>query len=267
MAHRSTDRNAVLPEGQNVGSMAINDLMLKMSVTFENTLDEKMKNLPTKDDIEFIKIQINDLVTQVDILKTENQCLKDEVSNLKMDKMVNNQRISLIEEQLKRRNIILRGLSDNTKAINEEVNKLFREKLKMADPILKSTKKIHSHKGKITVVAELESSEAVEEVLKRSKMLANTQIYLDRDLCTEKQQQKRVMIQLKRELVKLRNTHKVSVRDYKLKIGDKWFMWDKHYNLKSGSEDGNKVLKKLYKNDITNIELNYDKILSKINSQ
>lgn len=249
--------SALTAEEQNVGSISIIDLKKSMA----QILDEKMKILPTKEDIEYIKQHVHNIASQVIELKSENQHLKKEILKLKNDRDLDNKKISLIEEQLKRRN-------DKTTAINEEVETFLKKTLKMSGPILlKSTRKISTYKGKMTVVAEMDSSNAVEDVLKRSKMLAKTQFYMERDLSTEKQQQKKVMMLLRRNLLNKFKNHKVSVLNEKLRVADKWFKWDKNYNLVCGSLDGKKVQATMYNSGVENIELNYYTLLSEINNK
>lgn len=261
------DNSVVLPE-QNVGNIGLNDLMASVAIVLEKALDDKMKNLTTKEDMEFIKNQFHNITSQVDALKLENQYLKEEFLKLKTEREFEIQKLYQIEDQLKQRNIIIRGLTDKVSGINEEVENFLKNKLKMADPILlKSTRKVSAYEGKMTVIAEMDSSYAVEKVLRRGKMLAKTRIYIERDLNTEKQRQKKVMMQLKKDLLSMDRTHRVQVLNERLRIANKLFIWDKNSNLRCGSQDGKIVLETLYQNYALNIDLDFNNIWSKINNK
>lgn len=59
----------------NVGSMSANDLLQMMTTLLDKKFDEKLQNLPTKNDMLDLKEDINDVKTEVSRLSTENKRL------------------------------------------------------------------------------------------------------------------------------------------------------------------------------------------------
>ena len=91
--------------GSQVGNMSTNDLLSAMSAL----LDEKLKNLPTKNDFLEVKNSIDDIKNEVNRLTNENQALKDEVQHLMEVREIDNRRINQMEENMGRKKLIIRG--------------------------------------------------------------------------------------------------------------------------------------------------------------
>lgn len=121
---------------------------------------------------------------------------------------------------------------------------------------LLSTRKLYEMHGKIGVVAEFTSGDEVKAIFKNTKNLAGSKIIVERDLTTEKQQDKRVMLQLKKCIMEVSNE--------KMKIGAKWFLRNRNKNLVCGNQDVNFVLENLYGSGIKSVNLNYNDILSNL---
>lgn len=246
-----------------VGNMPIADLINKWSVI----LDEKMKKLPSKDDFEEIKTHMNDLLKQVEDLKVENQTLKDEIKKIKADKLNESKRLELVEEQQRRKNIIFNGVKlQKRKSLNDVITNICSTKLKLGNsPVVNSTRKLREHNGTCTVLAEMVSANIADEALRRRKLLRGSSIYMDRDLNMKKQQQKNVMITLKKDILSKDKTHRVSVVNEKLKIGNQYFSWNDRNILVCGNQNGHSVINNIYKN--IKLEVDYNKLLSKLSNK
>lgn len=86
----------------------------------------------------------------------------------------------------------------------------------------------------MTVIAEMQTEKMVEEVFKHTKNLAGSRISVEQELDRERLIQKKVMVELKRNILAVSQRHRVSVRNDKLKVGDKSFMWSKNRKLMCG---------------------------------
>lgn len=249
--------------GQLVGNMSVADLMRTWSSSMSVIFDDKMKNLPTKFDFEEISNHMRELFTQIEALKTENQTLKNEILKIKTEHVNEKRRYEQLEEKLRRKYVIFKGVKEQkSKTLNEIVKTICSTNLKMSHPVaVVSTRKLSAFKGNVTILAEMESEHIVDEVLKRSKLLKGTTIYVDRDLSKGKQQQRKAMISLKKEILSKDKTLKVSVINEKLKVDKQWFMWNEKKELVCGNQNAKLVLNNLYKNVI--LELDYLKLLSK----
>ncbi|XP_075157855.1 uncharacterized protein LOC142231120 [Haematobia irritans] len=112
-------------------------------------------------------------------------------------------RLQRIEDQLGKNKIIIKGI-ESQKALVGPVINLFREKLKLKiDQEIEMVKKIHEEGGKMTLLVELKTYGTVLDVLKKTKLLAGSNIFIERDLRGARLQRKKVMLQIKKELHKL----------------------------------------------------------------
>lgn len=248
-------------DGSPVGSMAVTDLMKLMSTL----MDEKLTNM--KQDVEEIKNNVSGLSLKLDEVKSENQLLKNEITQLREEREKDHQQIVYLQEHIKRNNLIFKGI-DTKSTLEDSVRDCCKNNLKISEEIvLLSTRKLYEKNGKVGVVAEFSSGEAVKDIFKNTKNLAGSKIIVERDLTTEKQQDKRVMLELKKRIKEVSSKHKIMVRNEKIKISDKWLMWNKNKILISGNQNGNVVLENLYGQAINSVNFNYHEILTKLNSK
>lgn len=105
-------------------NMEPNDLINLIKDTINNNLDEKMKSLPTKQDIEDIKTEITTVSTEIICLRRENASLKEEVTNLKRKMESQNKDINWLQNQVESRKVCIKGLTSTDQPINE-VRKVF----------------------------------------------------------------------------------------------------------------------------------------------
>ena len=67
------------PENSKTTSnMDPNDLVKLIKETINTNLDEKLKTLPTKSDLEDLRLEMVNFSTDINGLKSENQALKEE---------------------------------------------------------------------------------------------------------------------------------------------------------------------------------------------
>lgn len=167
------------------------------------------------------------LTEEVRELKTQNEFLMHEIELLKLERDKDLRRIAVLESQIKGKNLIFKGL-DSKKLANEAVNAVCSEVLKMTDKTgIKSTKKLFEKEGKMTVLVEFQSNDNVEDVLKKTPELKGTAIYIERDIDSEKQQNKVVLLQLKKEILAVSEKYRILVRDDRFNVNKKWLKWNK----------------------------------------
>ncbi|XP_037928913.1 uncharacterized protein LOC119663374, partial [Teleopsis dalmanni] len=111
---------------------------------------------------------------------------------------------------------------------------------------VRDTKVIFEKKNKVSVIAELETSEMAKDVLKNGKKLHGTPIYIEKDLSLTRQENKSALLQLKRDLEANRKTHKIYVKNDSINISGKWMHFDKNKKLKCKDGDAVEQLKQLY---------------------
>lgn len=234
-------------------------------------MSQKLSEL-TVDDLKAIMKETNveilaglaKLTDEVRELKTQNEFLMHEIELLKLEREKDRRRIAILESQIKGKNLIFKGL-DSKKSPNEAVKSICTDVLKMIDTTgIKSTKKIFEKEGKMTILVEFQANDNIEDVIKKTTELKGTGIYIERDLDAEKQQNKVVLLQLKKEILAASKKYRILVRDDRLKVNNKWLKFNKEKKLVCGKDDGVTVLKEFYGNEL-NIIINYDLLLNKLN--
>lgn len=229
-----------------VGDMAVGDLLSMMQTSMTTILEQKMANLATKSDIEDLTSKITAATAEMDEIRTENKNLKEEIKWLKEMRHEDSNNIKWLEYQVKNTKLIFKGLESNIPPI-ESVSKVCAENLKL-NPNIISSRKLFTRNGTQTVIAEFENESITSEILKATKNLAGTTISIDRDLNPRRQKNKRAMLMVRKQILSENKTYKVLVRDDKLLIKDKWFVWNGNNELVCGRQSGEEALKELYGN-------------------
>lgn len=224
-------------------------------------------NTAVKDATEQLVTALASLTTVVNSFVHESKEMQTAMNSMLQTNLMYQRRISTLEEQIstledqiKRKNIILKGIpsSSNTK---DAVEKVLREQLKLPAPMrIKSTRKLFDRNGKMGVIAELDDEYDVMEVFKSTRNLAGTRISIERDLNRRRQEFKKKLLVLRRNILGINNAHKIQVRDDKLKINGKIFQWNKEKVLVSGNTNGMDALISIFGNSIRNLDVNYENI-------
>ena len=87
-------------------------------------------------------------------------------------------------------------------------------------------------------VAEFNSENAVRDILRHTKNLQRTRISVEYDRNEDRQFNKKVMMELKNIILAKSKLHKVSVRNDKLRIENKWFQCNTNKVLCCGKSFG-----------------------------
>lgn len=249
-----------------VGSMGISELMMYMQGAMATVFDEKLKNLPTKDDLECLHSEIGKLNNIVNELADENALLKDELQQVKTEHAKLTQEMHHIVNASKRRSLIFRGL-DSSKQPATAVNTLCIEVMQIKNFKLAAARKIFEKNGEMAVVADLQSEEMVAEVFKNVKKLAKTTYSVERDISKERQLDKKVLLKIKKDLKSIDASLKIDVRDDKMKVGGKWFHFNSKKELCCGSFDGIQELKSLYKDNLDSYDFTFSKLAENLNKK
>ncbi|XP_075150772.1 uncharacterized protein LOC142224880 [Haematobia irritans] len=241
-------------------AMEPNELIRLIKDTINTNLDEKLKSLPSKADLEDVKNEITAVNTEIQQLRNENVILKEELMKFKKENNDYKRDIMWLQKQIKSNKLFIKGLSQSKNPI-EEVNKVFKQQLNI-EPNIKTVTKIFDRNGKMAVLVELENEIQIQEVFKHTKKLAGTTISIERDMMPMKQDHKNAFLGLKRKILAITNKHKIVVREDKMKVGDSWFKWGFGNVLECGKSDGIKELVKLYGDELKDINVNFDDLRS-----
>lgn len=116
----------------------------------------------------------------------------------------------------------------------------------------------------MTVIVEMETAISIQDVLKNTRKLAGTDVYIERDIIPKKQQMKKVSLLLKKKILAISKKHKIQIREDRMKIKDRWFNWNNDRKLVSGNAEGETELVKLYGEEIKAINLEFEKLLNEL---
>lgn len=225
----------------------LSDLLAAM-----NIMNQRLINMPTKNDIDDVKMDIaevksgiGNITTEVQRLKEENKALKDEVKQLRRDRDADKKEVNRLIEQSKRKNVIFKGLEkkDNMKLAVETV---CSEKLQINDAGVRAVRTIYERGGIVGVVAEMNSEDTVVTILKNTRKLAGTNISVERDLSDEKQLNKRALLLLRKNIMNYDPSLKISVRSDTLIIRNHRMYWSSNKVLLCGQQNAIEILREIY---------------------
>lgn len=245
-------------------NMQLNDIVSIIQGSIQTVLDEKLKNLSTKADIEEVKQTMQDCCSQVGHLKMENEALKEEVKILKFEHQKDHQELMRLVDKNKQKNVVFRGIEKNGD-LKENITKICAETMGIPDLVVKWVRKLYETDETVCGVAEFRTEEMANAVFNNAKKLKGTSVFVDKDLSDEKQQNKKVMLQLKTQLKSLNKDLKILVRNDRMRIDKKWLFWNKDKLLMCGSQNGKEFLKTIFNDKIDSINLCYMSLLNQKN--
>ena len=250
----------------SVGSMSANELMAIMKNSMASLLDDRLENLATKQDIHYVKNRVDSLTDKINLLVAENDTLKAEIKNLKDEKSEDRRRILFLENQIKRKNLIFKGVPTNSPPI-VAIKSIIDTKLNINIPIeIVATHKIFEKNRKMAVVVEFRSEQMAQEIVRNKKQLVGSAIFIEYDLNSERQEKKKLMLQLKNNILQLNKTKRITVFDDKLMIDNKSFVWGRQKQLMCENRKAEEMLREIYGTEL-NLNLKYDDILAATKSK
>lgn len=160
--------------------------------------------------------------------------------------------------------MIIKGL-EKCNNPTDAVKKLCNDTLQANNIQIASARTIFERNGKVGVAVEFQTEENVFSIFRNVKKIANTTITIERNLTSDKQLDKRVLLKLKKDLRNADREIKVLVRDDRIKIGDQWLSWNDQKELMCGNRSAKEVLQALYGDKLNLINFSYHDIISTFN--
>lgn len=254
--------SAKRPKSETSPVTSLNDVLYAIKA-MEQNFQGKLSNLATKDDVNDIKQQLGSVSQKMCELEEENKALKEEIKILKADREADRRELRNLSENIRNKNVVVKGL--NLEMANKDnLGTFLQEKLELPEAKVRETRIIFRGKNNVGVVAEFKCSKVASEVLKNSKKLAGSSVFIERDLCEEKRTRKRVLLQIKKTLSTIDRSKKVFVHNDSLNVCGKWMNFDSDNVLKCGGAPALGMLKDWYGDSLDLNNLNYDKILQNI---
>lgn len=211
--------------------------------------------------------KLNTVWNAMNVISEENKELKARIEIMSQEAERSRRHMLKLEDQVKRKNLIFKGVPSAETNLAQVANRVIKENLKVNTPVhVKSTKKIFDRNGSMGIVVELDDEEQVTEILRNTKNLAGTRISVEKDLNQERQEDKKAMLKMRRNILGIDNSRRVQVRDDRLKIENTTLTWNREKELVNGQEKGSAALERIYgKDKIQSLDLRYYNLLSNRN--
>lgn len=211
---------------------------LKMFIA--NLMDEKMGKLATKDDISAIGMQLNNL-------KVANAELNHKLEEVETRCVLLEKRIEMLSTIAKERNIIFTiptsqlMESDVQSKIKNLCSTLVDHELQ-----LPSVKKIFEGHGTSKYLLQLNTRDDVSDLLKNSKKLRNTGVFISKDYTKAAQIRRSVLFKYRKCIKFFDKNSKPLIKGFKLEVKDKVFVVNDANLLVCGEKNGETVLQELF---------------------
>lgn len=216
-------------KAKNIGDVNMDELLEKFENMLSRKLDEKLENVASKEDIIHFQEDLN-------ALREENEVLNEEIKKLKA-------KVEYLEQGQRRSNVLVEGLKGGRPDdIRNEFQKICKEMLRV-DVKIGFVKKINKNGSKCVV--ELPSPVDVGIVLRNSKNLKNTNIFIKRDYTKDERNQCYNLRKIK-NIVKTREENS-RVNGTALYVRDKKYYWSKDGDIIAANEEDCAFLENLLK--------------------
>lgn len=216
------------------------------SITTE--FDTRLKNIPSKQDID-------DLRTTMDLQKTENEEMRKNLMNLEGQ-------FERLDKKDRANKLIFSNIVCSNSGAVAAIYHVCNEALKI-DPQLISVKNAFVVKqlegGKTKILVEFAERNMISLIFKHVKNLNGRNISIGRDLTTEEQKTRKMLIDLKKVLLEINTQMKIFVSDISIKVGSNKF------TVKNGKLESRNTGMDVNKFFIDNYNLNMDEYLKKKN--
>lgn len=209
------------------------------------TFDQKMINLPSKDDFKHLECKIEALVNENISVKNEIKMLRIENDNLR-------KQMNIIDNKLRKNNVIVRGLVVEDGAnLKKSVEDIWQNVLKVDCCKINNVIPIGKIKENKQFLVQMDSGNSAINVLKKAKLLKGSGIFINQDLSAYSRNKRSKLHKLRKEIMRLNPTLKARLRDDYLLIGNVRFDWSDGNELIVGNVNGEEMLSKLVGADIS----------------
>ncbi|KAF6212279.1 hypothetical protein GE061_012801 [Apolygus lucorum] len=189
------------------------------------SIKENMQNLATKEDILTIQAEIN-------VLRIENEKNKIEIQNLKQEAKARDHKICILENEVRKNNIVLGGLATKSdRNLKTQVHEFFNDTLGFENgkPNIVAVRTLgkEGSTNNNNILVTLNSLEDKDAIFARAPALRNTGFWVSPDYTWEVRERRR-RLQIIKKIIMRAQGHNQSVRVVfdKLRVGHEEFTWD-----------------------------------------
>lgn len=228
---KGKDKNISNEMEAEVGKMCLKELLAEMSKLID------AKSLASKKGIEVIRIELKEI-------KEENLALKGEVECLKLEIRKRDDKIEMLENYTKRNNLLFKGLRSEKDAEKDTVMKICKEVLDVdISGMVQDVYCVGTNNSMVKV--EYENKKVVNEILRNTRKLRGTGLFIERDYAWRTRMKRRNLLLIKKELLQKNSKLRTQILGDTLFIEGRRYKWcEEEGGLKGCSEEDGKWLKR-----------------------
>lgn len=212
----------------------------------EKNIDVKLGTLASKDDLALYKEELQKVQENTEVVKNL-------VLNVQKGRESDKRRLEMLEREYRSKNLVFKGVSTNDNVNPREVlEDIINGKMGLT-PVIKAQKVYVLKRAaqSMVVMVRFYTEDDVRRVLEKTRMLAGTTIFIDRDMTEDERSTKQVLMRIRRIILsKLSDPDdkmvKIRVQTNCIRIAEYMFKWNGE-NLMCGKGSGNNILSQIYK--------------------
>lgn len=233
-------RQADQKMGEKIGNMSMDQLM----ECFSSMLDEKLRLMVTKDDIQLLSDRIV-------FLEEENLSLRKQVESLRTSCKKYESKMEDLEGRSRRNNVIFRGIENiNGNNCISKVRTFCAEILGVTDIAVNRAHTLGRENK--AIIAHLPWDEDINRIFENVNKLKNTGFIIHRDYTWETRRKRHYLSRLKKEIITAAGNGTTVYMGYDfIRIQGVKFFWKEGKKLWSDAGDGIQKLKSLLRIDLT----------------
>lgn len=229
----SANRNAA------VGNMSVYDLKALIEGSMAALLDDKLKNLPTREDLEGI-------TSEMQALQRSNSTLQSQVQQMETRCIMLERKLDFLEKKVNEKNVVVHMPSQIGMDAETRAKEMCLELLGTTDAALVAdTRALRSNNNIENVIVKLRKREDVGRILDSAPKIRSSGVFIHKDYTAASREKRRRLLKLKSEIITKNKNIKIELRGQTLKVGDKEFYYDSMNNLRCGGESGMSILQQL----------------------
>lgn len=249
--HSSPELQHPLPAKKHSGEMAtlsentIQDLMNRFGQMMDTKLAAATKDLVTKTDL-------NAVAQGVEVVKRENEILREEVLSLRAELHERDKRLDFVDNSIRRNNLIFYGLThDGVNNLRGTVESFVRQVLNVAKAVtINEVVCLGGRAPNSGLLVKFGDHEDIMAILANTKRLRNTSFGINRDYSTSTRKARKCLFALQDEIKRKSPSLKTAVRSEFLLIDGRRFSWSDPDGIRNGELDGLPLLNSLVGMDL-----------------
>lgn len=183
--YNNTTTNMSMKEFQDFISLKIDAL--------SNKIDEKVENLATKQDLKIFS-------EDIESLKLNNEEIMITLKNLGEDRDSFKKKFEQIDREMRRKNVIIRGVNFNRNNLYEELRNFFTNKMGINDQMEINELKVLKGRGQSaeTVLIQFAKTESVVKIFQNIRKLTGNNLSIERDYSAEIRKKMSKLLKIKK---------------------------------------------------------------------